>query len=1189
MRKGMARGLAAMLVSAGLAGGEGVDHVLFDFRSKDTAEGWRINIYGKDAKGRKGGGSGKAEMVAGKNEGDNALRLSSRDASAYCLAPPELGQDGEWRNRKYFGIEISYRGDGSASRMTLYADTPDGHYAMSLPFDGKRTWQTRTFRSGWARRGTPPLDWARITRVYLGGSGTRAIDIEKITLVGGVRRIHLTENRLPSAVALPTDTAPDLDGLLDDAVWASAGRVGGLFLADANTPSAYRTEVKLLYHGSTLFVGARLRGEEPDDIAARFENDEEGDLWDDSCLEVYLDPGNSNRLQYKFIANSRATRMDLGGERCRPIWDGKWRAAAKVDANDGWSLELAIDLESLDGAKPKQGDVWGMNLKRHVASAQTGKFREVSGWSQTHYARPAGLGNLVFGPASDVRIKVTQCELLRLDKYGYRYNCRLLLGSEKAGAATVSADLALTAPAEAARVATRKEIALRPSVETDAGLPFEYEQTRDGNHLLDLVVRDAEGRVAAAKQFAFTLTRPRELDYDKVVPWPPPQIWQPGKQRWLLPEVLTLSATGKGDAFPADHLTEKLRSRYGVATKRVEREEAAIRLKYVTEEIKPEGFMLDIDGSGVRLRAASSRGLYYAVRALLDIIRQSSFAKPEAGALFVHCEDWPAIAIRVNLDTFISQRYHRTPLSVDSYKKHIYDQIAGGRYNLYAMQIGEHVRYDTHPEIAPRNVFSKAELKQIIDFAREHYVDVAPGWNTPGHCGWLVGPHPDLREDGERKTLCTSNPKGMRILRDIAGELLDLYQPKYFFMTGDEVSHGWNRTAKRACKLCAGKARKQLLLEHWSGLARFFEERNVRPIIFDDMLSVKWNGGAPYHVAEILPRLPRNLIIATWGTPPLSLPTEPLRKLGFSPWSVQTAFPASKMDAFTAMWKHYDAFGIAETTVCAWSNFVHFDSRRQGAYSTPSLHANAACCWKPEVASTGHAPLIHAQGVHWSNVMRVPDWGTRKLSYRPCSISPACNESTRDAEAGDGKGWMDLGPDRDLSSLPRGSISIGGIPFARPEAERDCILLRGEEASKPVGVGRQVRGLAFLHTTGADEAQTKALHTRFFRKNTDPLAMPVAHYKVGYADGTSYSFPVRLGYDVHLWNCGNQARVMPGPSTYWMGSTSAQQRRDPNAPDACAWVMEWMNPFPDKAVQAVTFIAAGTEAAVILLGMTTVE
>lgn len=991
--------LAAMFLGTRVVCAEGVDHVLFDFRGGDAPEGWRLNIYGTNAKGIKGGGSGQMELVSGKYAAAKALRFTSKEAGSYNFISPEI-PDGSWRNREYYGAEIRYRGNGSAGRMRLPVVTPDGNYSIALRFDGTKSWKTEIHRSGWSRRGTPPVDWSKITRIYVHGSGTQAVDIEKITLVGGVKRIHLEE---------------------------------------------------------------------------------------------------------------------------QPLRDG------------------------------------------------------------------VGVASL--GPRSDTRIDVSQTGLFKLDKRGPRYNFRLLLEHGKLDSGRLFAELKLTPPGEAARQVAQKQIALRSSPETDVSLPFAYTQTRDGSHRLDLVIRDAEGRVAAVKHWECLLRRPKELDYQKVVLWPEPQVWEPGNRRETLPGALTLRTSGEGDRFPAEHLAEKLESRYGIRARQSRGNAAAVRLEYVEAGVKPEGFVLDVDASGMHLTASTSRGMYYAVRALLDLIRQSSFGKPEAGVLHVHCEDWPDVPIRAYTEFFISERYHSTPLAVDAFQKHIYDQIAGGRYNLYIMMIEEMVRYDSHPELAPARCFTKAELKEIVDFARKHYVDVAPGWNTPGHAGWLVQhAHPELREDGDRQTLCTSNPEGMRILKDVAGELLDLFRPRYFHMGGDEVTHGWNRIPERTCKLCAGKPRNQLLLEHWGELARFFEKHGVRPILHDDMLSVRWNGGDPYHVAEILPRLPRNLIINTWGSPPLCVPPEKLTELGFGgPWWLSTSFGPAKMDKFPAMWRDYEACGISATHVWLWSNFVHTDSRRTTNYSTPSLHANAACCWKPAVASVGHAELIHSDGIHWSNVMRVPDWGVRKLSYRPISIAAACNDSTRDAQAGDGKGWMDLGPEKDLRWLPGGSMSIGGIPFDRPNAHNDCILLKQQEASRPVKVGRKVLGFALAHTAGAEQTQVKALRQRFFRKNTDPLAMPVAYYKVRFEDGDSASIAVRIGYDVHLWDCHDPARVMPGVSTYWMGQTASQKRKDPGAPDACVWVTEWVNPRPNVGVRDVTFLAAGTEATVFCLGITAVE
>ena len=87
------------------------------------------------------------------------------------------------------------RGDGSADRMKIAVITPDGQYSITLRFDGTDDWKREIHRSGWSRPGTPPLNWSKITRIYVNGRGTRSVDVEKITLIGGVKSIHLEESR----------------------------------------------------------------------------------------------------------------------------------------------------------------------------------------------------------------------------------------------------------------------------------------------------------------------------------------------------------------------------------------------------------------------------------------------------------------------------------------------------------------------------------------------------------------------------------------------------------------------------------------------------------------------------------------------------------------------------------------------------------------------------------------------------------------------------------------------------------------------------------------------------------------------------------------------------------------------------------------------------------------------------------
>jgi len=472
------------------------------------------------------------------------------------------------------------------------------------------------------------------------------------------------------------------------------------------------------------------------------------------------------------------------------------------------------------------------------------------------------------------------------------------------------------------------------------------------------------------------------------------------------------------------------------------------------------------------------------------------------------------------------------------------------------------------------------------------YVDVAPGGNSPGHANWLVGRHRELGEDGDISPLCTRHPGSMPLIRDLYGELIDLFLPcEYFHMGADEVR--WKTSAtppEKRCPRCKGAEKRDLVLEHWTEVADFLRKRGVRPIMWSDMLDEGWNGGGQYETARILPKLPKDIIIASWSSRPSTNPASHYRKHGFTPWKVQTSFGAGKMAGYLDWSRGQEGVGVALFTSWPWSNFTHSKYEKLTAYSSGAIHCCAACVWNPQAAApVGWHRLVASQGRHWMKVMQVTEWGARSVSYEPVAIAAACNDTTRDRVKGDGKGWMDAGPERDMRALPGGKLNVGVVAFERSSKGADCIILRGDAQAKPIVVGRPVRGLVFLHAAGASREDIGKLYKRFFRKNRSHYGMPVATYNVRYADGKVLSVPVKLGWHVHFWDCYAPARVMPGARSFWTGFTQEQRKKDPNTPDTAAWTMEWKNPRPNVAVADVTVAGAGTEATVMLLGLTAVE
>ena len=108
------------------------------------------------------------------------------------------------------------------------------------------------------------------------------------------------------------DTAPIIDGRLDEAVWLRAAIVDDLhqILPTEYAEASEYTRVYLLYTDDALYVGAQLSDSEPDEIAANILRQGES-LTADDFFAVMLDPFHDRRSGYRFDVNSNGIRSDL--------------------------------------------------------------------------------------------------------------------------------------------------------------------------------------------------------------------------------------------------------------------------------------------------------------------------------------------------------------------------------------------------------------------------------------------------------------------------------------------------------------------------------------------------------------------------------------------------------------------------------------------------------------------------------------------------------------------------------------------------------------------------------------------------------------------------------------------------------------------------------------------------------------
>ncbi len=187
---------------------------------------------------------------------------------------------------------------------------------------------------------------------------------------------------IPEYICQKVDRDVVLSGKMDDPLWEKAET---MILEDAVTgkPGTFNTSVKALYNDKYLFVAFQCE----DDYVWGTVTEEDGPIWDEECVEVFLNPASCAHQYYEInvspknvrftasILNNRTperpndaftglTDYQVEGLQTKVYIDGQpdVKGGAK-----GYTVEYAIPFDQLYGAPntpPLPGDVWRANFYR---------------------------------------------------------------------------------------------------------------------------------------------------------------------------------------------------------------------------------------------------------------------------------------------------------------------------------------------------------------------------------------------------------------------------------------------------------------------------------------------------------------------------------------------------------------------------------------------------------------------------------------------------------------------------------------------------------------------------------------------------------------------------------------------------------------------------------------------------------
>jgi hexosaminidase len=270
--------------------------------------------------------------------------------------------------------------------------------------------------------------------------------------------------------------------------------------------------------------------------------------------------------------------------------------------------------------------------------------------------------------------------------------------------------------------------------------------------------------------------------------------------------------------------------------------------KMANNTIGKEGYQLSVSANnGVTITANEPAGLFYGTQTLLQLLPPAIESKSTVKNIswsvpVVEITDYPRFGWR-GLMFDVSRHF----FGVKDVKEFI-DDMAAYKYNLLHMHLsddqGWRIEIKSLPKLTsvgawrvdktgtfgtfsnpepdePRNYggfFTQSDIKEIVQYAKDRFINVMPEIDMPGHSLAAIAAYPDLTctpgtyqvNSGERfmvwppgghfyglldNTLCPANEKTFQFIDKVFTEIAQLFPFEYIHMGGDETARNfWEKS-----------------------------------------------------------------------------------------------------------------------------------------------------------------------------------------------------------------------------------------------------------------------------------------------------------------------------------------------------------------------------------------------------------
>lgn len=287
-----------------------------------------------------------------------------------------------------------------------------------------------------------------------------------------------------------------------------------------------------------------------------------------------------------------------------------------------------------------------------------------------------------------------------------------------------------------------------------------------------------------------------------------------------------------------------------------------------------EGYELNITQNRIDITASHIRGLFYGVQSLRQLLpaefeSKTGMTKPGFKIPCVEITDNPKFKWRgMLLDCgrhFMDKEFVKRYIDLLAYYK-----MNTLHWHLTEDQ-GWRIEIKKYPKLTEigswrteadgsryGGFYTQDEIKEVVEYAKERFVNVVPEIELPGHSVAAIASYPNLSCTGKqidvetqwgvfKDIYCAGNDTTINFLKDVLTEVMSLFPSKYIHIGGDEApKYRWENCTKCQSRIKNNVLKDEHELQSWFiGQFDEFLSQNGRKLIgWDEILEGGLSKGA---------------------------------------------------------------------------------------------------------------------------------------------------------------------------------------------------------------------------------------------------------------------------------------------------------------------------------------------------------